>query len=79
MLNSWLMLSFLFANSSLSSYYLSPLSMIGVLPPSPPIPKSLGFTSATGEFSVPDLKGVEFVSLIAVTTGIKNVLVVFDF
>ncbi len=33
-----------------------------------------GLTYATGEFNVPDLKGVELLSLIVVTTGMKNVL-----
>ena len=62
------MLSFLFSSSSFSSNYLTPLSSIGVTPP------STGLTSATGEFSVPDLNGVELLSLIVVTTGMKNVL-----
>ena len=64
------MLSFLLANSSFSSNYLTPLNIIGVVPP------STGLTSATGEFNVPDLKGLELLSLIVVTTGIKNVLAV---
>lgn len=64
------MLSFLLARSSFSSNYLSPLYIIGVSPP------STGLTSATGEFNVPDLNGVELLSLIVVITGIKNVFAV---
>jgi hypothetical protein len=37
-------------------------------------PPSTGLTSAVGEFNVPDLNGVELLSLIVVTTGIKKVL-----
>lgn len=33
-----------------------------------------GFTYATGEFNVPDLKGVKLLSLVVVATGMKNVL-----